>query len=215
MIFGKIKGLCIVSLSKKKAEKGNFGAAIHSVIQEKELQEEILEALTGGGQVYALYNKEKEMMACYILVKELVNVTEYTERQEKTEEYTAMEEEMQETGEEQQRMAFVLKKEYMVVAAEEAREQFEKAILEEVKESVIYQDIKHIAWKDTLLVQENIKMGNWEIASGIGFGFALGMLFGIALDNIGIGIALGIAFWYMFATTFRTLYRNKNKSNDN
>ena len=52
-----------------------------------------------------------------------------------------MEEDMQETGEEQKRMAFVLKKEYMVVAAEEAREQYEKAILEEVKESMIYQDI--------------------------------------------------------------------------
>lgn len=214
MIFGKIKGYNIVCFSKKKAEKGNFGTAIHSVIQEKELQEEILAALASGGQVYALY-KEKEMMACYILVKELVNVAEYAEFEEKVEEHVSMEEKIQETREKQQRMALVLKKEYMVAAAEEAREQFEKVILEEVKESMVYQDIKHIAWKNTLLVQEKIKIGNLEIAGGIGFGIALGMLFGIALDNIGIGILLGFAFGYMFATTFRTLYRNKKKSHNN
>lgn len=214
MIFGKIKGYNIVCFSKKKAEKGNFGTAIHSVIQEKELQEEILAALASGGQVYALY-KEKEMMACYIWVKDLVNVAEYAEFEEKGEELTSIEEKMQGTGEKQQRMALVLKKEYMVAAAEEAREQFEKVILEEVKESMVYQDIKHIAWKDTLLVQEKIKIGNLEIAGGIGFGIALGMMFGIVLDNIGIGILLGLTFGYMFATTFRTLYRNKKKCHNN
>lgn len=47
MIFGKIKGYNIVCFSKKKAEKGNFGTAIHSVIQEKELQEEIYTSCSG------------------------------------------------------------------------------------------------------------------------------------------------------------------------
>lgn len=43
-------------------------------------------------------------------------------------------------------------------------------------------------------------------------GIALGMLFGIAMDNLGLGMALGVAFGYMFATTFRTLYRTGKKN---
>lgn len=224
MIFGTIKGHNIATVSRKKAEKGNFGTAINSVISEKDLQTEILAALADGGQVYALYQK-KEMMACYILTKEMVNLSDYAarveedkqEEEEQTEdkgqkkEKEQEEEQDEQKGEQQEQLAFVLKKEYMVASSKEVREQFEKAVLEEVKESTVYQDVKYIAWKDALLVPKKLKLGNWEIAGGIGTGIALGMLFGIALDNLGIGVALGVAFGYMFATTFRTLYRTKEK----
>lgn len=205
MIFGTIKGHNIATVSRKKAEKGNFGTAINSVISEKDLQTEILAALADGGQVYALYQK-KEMMACYILTKEMVNLADYRDKVKEDKQGNMSDEEKLE-----EQLAFVLKKEYMVASSKEVREQFEKAVLEEVKESTVYQDVKYIAWKDTLLVPKKLKLGNWEIVGGIGTGIALGMLFGLALGHLGIGIALGVAFGYMFATTFRTLYRTKEK----
>lgn len=224
MIFGTIKGHNIVAVSRKKAEKGNFGTAINSVISEKDLQTEILAALADGGQVYALYQK-KEMMACYILIKEMVNLSDYAarveedkqEEKEQTEDKGQKKEKEQEEKqdeqieEKEQQMAYVLKNIYTTAIPYDIKEQFEKAVLEEVKESTVYQDVKYIAWKDTLLVPKKLKLGNWEIVGGIGTGIALGMLFGIALDNLGIGVALGVAFGYMFATTFRTLYRTKEK----
>lgn len=202
MIFGAIKGYNIVAMSRRKAKQGNFGITMNSVIQEKDLQEEILVALADGGQVYALY-KKKEMVACYIWVKEPVNIAEYTDTEEKEESVKI---------DEENHLAFVLKKAYMADLSEEVREQFEKAVLEEVKESTVYQDVKYIAWRDKLLIPRKIKLGKWEIVGGIGMGIALGMLFGIAMDNLGLGMALGVAFGYMFATTFRTLYRTGKKN---
>lgn len=215
MIFGTIKGHDVVTMSKKKVEKANFGTPINSVIPEKSLQEEVLMALEDGGQVYALY-KKKEMMACYILTKELVNTAEYAVEEER-EGQTALEQgdseeyEKQETRQNQQQMAYVLKKEYIVPEAESVREEFEKVILEEVKESTVYHDVKYIAWKDTLLAPEKVKLGGIEIAGGMGMGIALGILFGVALDHLAIGICMGVAFGYIFSTNFRTLYRIKGK----
>ena len=203
MIFGKIKEYNVVTMSKRKVIRGNFGESIKILVSEKKLQEEILKALEEGGQAYALY-KDKEMQACYIVTKELINIEEYISEKGKS---TDISEQKSVVNQEKQQTAYVLKYQYILSDLENVRKDFEKAVLEEVKEMTLYHDVKTIAWKDSLLVSENVRIGNLEIAGGMGMGLILGVIFGVALGNLAIGMCIGVALGFAFGTSFRTLWR--------
>ena len=162
-------------------------------------------ALEKGGRAFALY-KQKELSGCYIVTKEFIDLEEYISNQKKEIVISEQEHERKEKNEKTKK-AYVLKYQYILPEAENVRPDFEKAVLEEVKEMTIYEDVRYIAWKDTILVAENFKLGNLEIAGGLGMGLILGIIFGVALGNLALGMCFGVALGYALGTSFHTLWK--------
>lgn len=83
-------------------------------------------------------------------------------------------------------------------------EQFEKAIITEFKERLIFEEVKAVIWNDKILTAKKVKIGSYGYASALPLGISIGMLFGLALDNIALGVCFGAAWALLFGTAFRT-----------
>lgn len=78
--------------------------------------------------------------------------------------------------------------------SEEVSNEFEKTILEELKECVSFEEYKKVEWNDQEIVPQTIKIGKYNVSAGI-IGFFAGILIGaILLDSFVLGLGLGIIF---------------------
>lgn len=84
--------------------------------------------------------------------------------------------------------------------AKESIEEFEKAILEELKEKVLLEEISKVEWNDNII--EPRQFSNFS-GSALAIGISLGVTYGIIFDNIGLGLLFGIAFGLCFGVVVK------------
>ena len=84
--------------------------------------------------------------------------------------------------------------------AKESIEEFEKAILEELKEKVLLEEISKVEWNDNI-----IEPRQFSKFSGSAFAIciSLGLMYGIIFDNMGLGLLFGIAFGLCFGVVVK------------
>lgn len=224
-MIGYIKGYNISNITKNKANKKGFGVGIESVVSLEILRTNVLDALKDGGKVYGLY-KKKELVACYIFKKEKTASSELTQPavinltednlskivQGKIDEVSTKD--SSEILKNEEITVFRFSEKYVSPQHAEVTNKFEKAILGELKEYILFGEVKAVIWEENILVSTQINAGSLGSINGLAIGIAMGFMFGVVFDNIAIGISLGMIWAISFGTLFRTINSNseKNKS---
>lgn len=222
-MVGYIKGYNISNISKNKANKKGFGVGMDSVVSLEILRTNILDALKDGGKVYGLY-KKKELVACYIFKKEktasseltqpaVINLTEENLSkivQGKIDEVST--EENSEILKNEEITVFRFSEKYVSPQHTEVINQFEKAILSEIKEHILFGEVKAVIWEENILVSTQINAGSLGSINGLAIGIAMGFMFGVVFDNLAIGISLGMIWALAFGTLFKSTGTQSNKS---
>lgn len=223
-MIGYVKGYNISNITEKKANKKDFGAGIDSVVAIEELRENILNVLKDKGKVYGLY-KKKELVACYIFKKEkttnselikpaVINLTEDNLLkivQGKIDE--ASTEENSDILKNEEIAVFRFSEGYVSPQHTAVTEQFEKAILNELKEYILLGEVKAVVWGENILVSTQINAGSLGSINGLAIGIAMGFMFGMIFDNLAMGISLGLIWSLAFGTLFKSTETQANKGN--
>lgn len=221
-MVGYIKGYNISNITKNKANKKGFGVGMESVVSLEILRTNILDALKDGGKVYGLY-KKKELVACYIFKKEKTSSSELTQPavisltednlskivQGKIDEVST--EENSEVLKNEEITVFRFSEKYVSPQHTEVINQFEKAILSEIKEYILFGEVKAVIWGENILVSTQINAGSLGSINGLAIGIAMGFMFGVVFDNIAIGIGLGMIWALAFGTLFKSTGTQSNK----
>ncbi|MEE1076361.1 MAG: hypothetical protein UHY68_03745 [Acutalibacteraceae bacterium] len=221
-MIGYVKGYNISNITKNKANKKGFGVGMESVVSLEILRTNILDALKDGGRVYGLY-KKKELVACYIFKKEKTASSELTKPavisltednlskivQGKIDEVST--EESSEVLKAEEITVFRFSEKYVSPQHTEVKNQFEKAILSEIKEYILFGEVKAVIWEENILVSTQINAGSLGSINGIIIGIAMGFMFGMVLENTAIGISLGMIWALAFSTMFKATGATSNK----
>ena len=203
-MLGHMKGYEIKSISKRRANKEDFGSSLSQVVAQDTLKEEVLGALETKGKVYGLF-KEKELAAIYIFekiktkeseipyLKLNVNKDNILEFITKGTADEVSEEEVKEAApvndKETNVYRFVGK--YSQPTDEKVIEDFEKMIRAELKEMILWGEVTAVIWGEDVLVIKKIKTEGKGFVSAIPLGMGFGLAIGIALKNVGLGIGKG------------------------
>jgi len=214
-MLGHMKGYEIKSISKRRANKEDFGSSLSQVVAQDTLKKEVHEALETKGKVYGLF-KEKELAAIYIFekiktkeseipyLKLNVNKDNILEFITKGTADEVSEEEVKEAApvndKETNVYRFVGK--YSQPTDEKVIEDFEKMIKAELKEMILWGEVTAVIWGEDVLVTKKIKTEGKGFVSAIPLGMGFGLAIGIALKNVGLGIALGMLWTMAFGTSF-------------
>ena len=81
-------------------------------------------------------------------------------------------------------------------------EEFEKAILAELKELVVMDEVKAVIWNEKILTQKKVNAGTLGYVNAIPLGMSIGVMFGVVFDNLALGICLGMLWGVVFGTVF-------------
>ena len=214
-MLGHMKGYEIKSISKRRANKEDFGSSLSQVVAQDTLKEEVLGALETKGKVYGLF-KEKELAAIYIFEKIKTKESEIPYLKLNVNKDNILEfitkGTADEVGEEEVKEAasvndketnvyrFVGK--YSQPTDEKVIEDFEKMIKAELKEMILWGEVTAVIWGEDVLVIKKIKTEGKGFVSAIPLGMGFGLAIGIALKNVGLGIALGMLWTMAFGTSF-------------
>lgn len=221
---GSIKGYNISKISKRKILKGLSCDALNALIDSEALEEQCLKALQTGGKVYGLY-KKKELTALYILTNEKIgksqinqpeinltkdNIVDFILKGSDKEASSWSDKVEKEDAENEKAVSvYRLTQKYVIPECENVMAEFEKAILLELKEQVLFGEVYGVIWNDKVLVPRRINAGWLGSFSGLGFGIAMGISFGMIFKNVAIGISLGILWAIVFGTSFTTTTINR------
>ena len=210
-MIGYIKGYEIKTISKHKAKKDNFGVSMGNVVQADILRQCVLDALASGGKVYGIFQK-KEMKACYIFAKEKIAEADFRAPQIDlsldnaweflTRGTTSEEVKWGDNPSEKKVIIYRLMNQFVTSECEAVIPKFEKAILAELKELMLWGEIKGAIWNEKVLVNKRVNVGGFGSIGGIPFGLAIGVAFGILFDNLAIGISLGVLWGLAMGTIF-------------
>lgn len=220
-MLGKIEEYQIKTIDKYMAKKKAFGLSDSSFMEMEVQQEEVLSALKGHGTVFGIYSK-KELRALYIFEKVKVKEDEipypkYDINKENAWDFL-MGREVQQTeegampqdvAEDKERMVWIyrLTRVYNRKVPNHIIEQFEKAIVKEFKELLFFDEVKAVIWNEKILTAKRVKMGADKYVSVLPLGISIGMMFGVALDNIALGLCFGVAWGLIFGMAFTTVGR--------
>lgn len=221
-MIGYVKGYNISNITKNKANKKGFGVGMDSVVSLEILRTNILDALKDGGKVYGLY-KKKKLVACYIFKKEktagskltqpaVINLTEdnlLKVVQGKIDE--ASTEENSNILKNEEITVFRFSEKYVSSQHKEVINKFEKAILQELKEHILFGEVTAVIWNENILVSTQINVGSPGSINGLAMGIAMGFMFGVVFDNIAIGVSLGLIWALAFGTLFKSTGEQSNK----
>ena len=220
-MLGKVKGYQIKTIFKSMAKKEGFGLAETIDMERQEQQREVLSVLKDGGHAFGIYNKKKELMACYVFRKEKVTESEipypkYDINKENAWDFVTGHElkEMVEWEKElsdKQVSIYRLAKVYNKSVPTDVLEEFEKAIITEFKELVMLDEVKAVIWNDKILTAKRVKVGADRYISAIPLGMGVGLLFGVVFDNIPIGLCFGVAWGLIFGVIFTATGRNEKE----
>ena len=88
-----------------------------------------------------------------------------------------------------------------VEEARDKKEQFEKAIIEELKEKVTMEEVSKVDWGD-IEIEPNKIAG----FSGLTFSvcISLGIIYGMLFDNLALGISFGVAIGLCFGAVVKS-----------
>lgn len=178
--------------------------------QAAEKKEMLAELLKAEGRFYACYlNKEmigyvvieklkEELAPIYATPKDLLENLSLTEKKGQLTEIDSEEfpqdtevldsEEKLETVSVYRLKEFCIKPEY-----EECRAQIKEFLLAELKEMAEWYDCHAIIWEDEIIHRKKVKEGSSAWAIGSLMGISIGLLFGVAFDNVGLGACIGFA----------------------
>ena len=169
MMIGYIKGYEICNITKRKIEKGKI---ILSEIKkiDNNITEKINSVLNNKGCIFGL--KEKNNLKAIYLFE---NVKEDGKK--------------------------ILKFEKCVYTkdVESKKEEFEKAITEELKEKVTFEDYTKVYWDDIEITPKEI--GN--ISTGASSGLIMGLIYGIIFNNLALGLLVGISIGLCFGVAVK------------
>ena len=188
------KGYGIKVISKGMVKKAAFGEAIKAVTDITVLQEKMQKALDTGGRVYGLYYK-KELKGYYIFSKEVLKKEQIEYDFEKSV-FAFFGNKKDEIN------VYRLIESYMLPACESMREGLEKDIKEELKENMVFYEIKAIVWNEEALVLEEKKGSGFGGIGGMGIGLLFALSYGMLFDNLALGICLGMMWGVCFGTIF-------------
>ena len=220
-MMGKIEGYQIKTLHKNVAKKKNFGISDSSFIEMEEQQNTVLSALKKNGYVFGIYEK-KELKACYVFEKVKVredeipypkydidqnNAWDFITGHEILEAEESQVLEKMVEGDSKEVWIYRLIRVYNKMVPAHIIEQFEKAIVKEFKELLFFDEVKAVIWNEKILAAKRVKVGADKYVSVLPLGISIGMLFGVALDNIGIGLCFGVAWGLIFGMVFTTAGR--------
>ena len=192
------KGYGIQVISKRMVKKATFGEPIQAVKDISALQEQMQHALDTEGKVYGLYHK-KDLMGYYIVTKETLKKEQieypfeesiFSLSDNKKDEITV----------------YRLQEFYLLPACESMREGFEADVFTELKESMIFYDVKAIIRGEEALVLVEKKKSELGRIGGIGLGGSFGLLYGIIFGTLFDNIALGICFAMLWGISFGTIF---------
>lgn len=188
------KGYGIQRISKRMIKKAAFGEAIQTVKDVSVLQERMQEAVATDGKIFGLYHK-KELMGYYIFTKEILKKDQV--------EYSFKESIFSLSDNKKDEVAvFRLIESYMFPECESMKEGFEQDIKSELKESMMWYDVKVVIWEEEAFVLEEKKGSGWGGIGGIGMALLFGIVYGQIFDNV----ALGICFAMMWGVAFGTIF---------
>ena len=177
-----LKGYEIKKITKNMLKKEEFGASLSEVVSTEQLKEEIREVLENGGFVYGLY-KKKEMTICYLIERRTGE-----EPEEENVDVPFSKDKLHKND------ILSLTREYVLPGHEEAVAKFDEAVREELKERIyFFGDAARIEFKDQVLTEKSYRVGGFHIGGAM-MGFAIGILFGIALNNFALGLCFALAF---------------------
>lgn len=182
-MLGKKNGYQMKTIFKFMAKKDGFGLADSEDIEKQEQQETVLSILNGGGRAFGIY-KKKELMTCYLFEKVKVSEAEIPyPKYDINKESSVIVQELRED-------------------IEKVVEEFEKAMVAELKELIMLDEVKAVIWNEKILTAKQVKVGADRYVSAIPLGISVGMLFGVILDNIALGICFGVMWGLVFGMIF-------------
>ena len=222
-MLGKVEGYQLKTVFKYMVRKKEFDLPDCSFIEMEELREAVLLALKGNGRAFGIYSK-KELRALYVFEKVKVKEDEitypkYDINQENAWDFiTGREIEevedctmVQEPGDGNKKQVWIyrLTKVYNKTVPNHVLEYFEKAIVKEFKELLFFDEVKAVIWNEKILTAKQVRVGADRYMSAIPLGISIGMLFGVALDNIALGLCFGVAWGLIFGMAFTTTGKKK------
>lgn len=178
------QGYTVKRISKRLADKDEFGEGMEEIVSVDCLKNEVRDAITLDGRIYALY-KKKKMVMCYIFTK---NGTEKDNDE-----------------------VLKLTKTYIHPDAEPVKDIFEKYLYEDMKELVIFCYIKAVDFGDKRLEKKEYSTSIGKFSGGM-IAFSMGLMFGVALDNIFLGLCFGFALFPLYSVIWSTAVKNEEFS---
>lgn len=186
--MGHLRGLRMKHISKRKLAGLALEAPLVPPDQEKGLRESMEEALKQQGQIYAFYHQGK-MTGLFVFSREMAEQeTLYID----AEELLQKRQEEKKTEPEPQ-FVYRLKVSCVLPGYEGCAAEMKESVLTELKEMAEWNDCKAILWGDEVIYKKNVRIGKAFVAAPL-LGLCIGFLFGIALDNLALGICFGVCF---------------------
>ena len=228
MVLGTVKGYDIKEINKKKIAGVNLSEELERMISKEKLTEKMEQALSEGGRVYALY-QNKMMTVCYIFSKSSENDDQNADEpndslddRNDTEKDEPKKQKKSDRKEKDQKKKSILTLTDTFIPEQHQKsiEAFDKALLDELKEVMVFYEIQYVVFKDKKYSQKTYHTPFGTI-SGVALGFGIGIALGMfCLDSGFMGLALGIAFAVMWGIIFsendtiENVDKKKDEEND-
>lgn len=165
------KGYHIKKVSRRMVTKEGFGEGLSDVVSVEELKDEADRVLAGDGRVYAVFQK-KRMVICYLFTKS--------------------------GTEKEKNMVLTLSAAYVHPEAVDFQEDFDRFLEKELQDLLVFYTIQMIRFKDKKLIKKKYRISRGTVVSGIALAIGVGLCYGLALDNLAIGVCLGLGLCPMY-----------------
>lgn len=180
------RNLRMKTLSKRKLAEIKLPSSLVPAGEEDRLLEQLRELSKQKGRIYAFYHKG-ELAGLFVFSRkqadmELLYVN--------AEELLKKEKEKKRTSKKPQ---FVYQMEhcYIMPGYEGYADAMKERVLAELKEAAEWYECRAILWQEECIQIIHVRVGATFVAAPL-FGICVGVLFGIALDNLALGICFGV-----------------------
>ncbi len=209
-----------VSLRKIQKDKYVLSSDIMAKIGREELNSQMRDVLSNNGKVYFILQK-KEVCGVVIMKfeKHLASEFELEDDKAKTEEKKTdafgskvMDKAVEVGSKNKKEMdkavaanAYKLENLYLSEELTGKEDVIRDDLIEELKSAIAFSnlEIKVIIWGEYIIADKTIgKAGESAIAIGICLGLAVGVLYGIVIDNLSLGMCLGVSIGMLLGTAY-------------
>ena len=197
------------TLTKRKLAKINLDEEMDDRLRihvgAMQLKKRMTECLETEGKVY-VYKREKQIVGFFLFRKENVDMNVlYVEAKD-----ILNKEAEEKEGENKSQTVFSLVDYYILPEYSDKMGMMKNEILKELKEICVFEGYAAIIWGKEVIRQKAMKIGKGYILA-LPFGLGVGFLFGLALDNIALGICLGLSFALAYSGIWSSV-ENKRKN---
>lgn len=195
-----------VSLRKIQKDKYVLSSDIMAKIGREELNSQMRDVLSNNGKVYFILQK-KEVCGVVIMKfeKHLASEFELEDDKAKTEEKKTDAFGSKVMDKAVAANAYKLENLYLSEELTGKEDVIRDDLIEELKSAIAFSnlEIKVIIWGEYIIADKTIgKAGESAIAIGICLGLAVGVLYGIVIDNLSLGMCLGVSIGMLLGTAY-------------